>query len=72
MYTREKFAKRLKELRLSKQLTISQLADETKIGSSSICRWENCQADIMVFQLLTLANYFNVSLEYMVGLDNIK
>ena len=66
----ETFANRLKELRLEKNLTIKQLSMEVKIGSSSICRWENEQADIKGSQLIALARYFKVSTDYLLGLEN--
>ena len=64
------FADRLKELREEKKLSIQQLAKETRIGSSSICRWENKQSDIKSTQLIILAKYFNVSTDYLLGLED--
>lgn len=64
------FSERLKELREEKKLSIQQLAKQTGIGSSSICRWENCQADIKSMQLITLAKYFGVSTDYLLGLED--
>lgn len=64
------FAERLKNLRTEKGLTIQALAREVKIGSSSLCRWENSQADIKGAQLIILAKYFNVSTDYLLGFDN--
>lgn len=66
----EKFAERLKELRIEKGLSIQALAREINIGSSSICRWENCQADVKGSQLIILAKYFNVSIDYLMGLED--
>lgn len=66
----EKFAERLKELRIEKGLSIHALAKEVNIGSSSICRWENCQADVKGSQLIILAKYFNVSIDYLMGLED--
>lgn len=66
----KKFAERLKELRTEKGLSIQKLAKEVKIGSSSICRWENCQADIKGSQLIVLALFFNVTIDYLMGLEN--
>ena len=64
------FSEKLKELREEKKLSIQQLAKQTGIGSSSICRWENCQADIKSTQLITLAKYFGVSTDYLLGLED--
>lgn len=66
----EKFAERLIELRIEKGLSIQALAKEVNIGSSSICRWENCQADVKGSQLIILAKYFNVSIDYLMGLED--
>lgn len=66
----EKFAERLKELRIEKGLSIQALAKDVNIGSSSICRWENCQADVKGSQLIILAKYFNVSIDYLMGLED--
>lgn len=63
------FSVRLKELRTDKKLSILQLAKETKISKSSISRWENGQADIKAYQLIVLANYFGVTIDYLLGCD---
>ena len=64
------FAERLKELRHEKGLSIQDLAKEVGIGSSSLCRWENCQADVKGSQLIILARYFRVSTDYLLGLED--
>ena len=66
----EIFAERLKELRTEKGLSIQQLSNEVKIGVASICRWENCQADVKGSQLVALAKYFDVTIDYLMGLEN--
>ena len=66
----EIFAERLKELRTEKGLSIQALSKEIKIGVASICRWENCQADVKVSQLVILAKYFDVTIDYLMGLEN--
>ena len=64
------FAERLKELREEKGLSFKQLSKLTQIGSSSLCRWENCQADVKGSQLVILAKFFKVSIDYLMGLEN--
>ena len=64
----EKFAERLKDLREEKGLSIQKLSKEVKIGAASLCRWENCQADVKGTQLIVLAKYFDVSTDYLLGL----
>ena len=65
-----KFSERLKELRLEKGLSVQGLAREVKISSSSLCRWENNQADVKGSQLVVLAKYFDVSIDYLMGLKD--
>ncbi len=66
----EIFAERLKGLRQEKGLSIHGLAKEIKIGASCICRWENCQADVKGSQLKIIAKFFNVTTDYLLGLEN--
>lgn len=66
----EKFSERLKELRQEKGLSNQGLAKEVKISSSSLCRWENCQADVKGSQLVILAAYFGVTIDYLMGLED--
>ena len=65
-----KFSERLKELRIDKNLSIQALSRETGLGSSSICRWENGQADIKSEQLIILVKFFNVTSDYLLGLED--
>lgn len=64
------FAERLKELREDKNLSMQDLASKLNLGSSSLCRWENCQADIKGEQLVVVAKFFNVSTDYLLGLSD--
>ena len=66
----QKFSERLKDLRTEKKLSIQGLSSEIKIGVASICRWENQQADVSASQLIVLAKYFDVSVDYLLGLEN--
>ena len=65
----EVFALRLKELRLEKDLSIAALSKAVGIGAASICRWENNEADVKGSQLLILAKFFEVSVDYLLGAD---
>ena len=66
----QKFSERLKDLRAEKNLSIQGLSNEIKIGVASICRWENQQADVSASQLIVLAKFFDVSVDYLLGLEN--
>lgn len=65
------FAERLKELRLEKGLTQVQLAKELdgKIAQSTIALWENEKRTPTMDCLIILAQYFGVSIDYLVGLE---
>ena len=65
-----KFSERLKELRIEKSLSIDALAKAVNISSSSICRWELGQADIKATQLIIIANFFGVTTDYLLGLED--
>ena len=66
----EIFAKRLKELRKEKKLSITELAKELGLSYNAIRRWE-LQMQIPNIELLVLlANYFCVSTDYLVGLED--
>ena len=65
-----KFSERLKELRLEKGLSIRQLASATNISTASISRWENGIQDIASDYLIILCKFFNVSSDYLLGLED--
>lgn len=66
----EKLAERIKELRLSKEMTIMDLSKATGISKSSISRWENGQSDINGRNLIILAEYFDVTAGYILGIED--
>lgn len=68
----EKFAERLRELRMEKNLSIQALATTLKIGHSSISRWENNQSNITGSQLIALAKFFGVTTDYLLGLSEYR
>jgi len=69
---------RLKELRLSKDFTMDKLADELnakynlKITKSMMSRWESGKAEPTNIFATAYAKYFNVKLDYILGLINEK
>ena len=66
----ERFSERLKELRIEKGLSIQMLSKDIGIGVASICRWENGKADVKGMQLIVLAEYFGVTTDYLLGLED--
>jgi len=64
------FAKRLRELRLQKKLTVEQLAKETRLSSGSISSWENNKTEPLASVIVTLSKFFNVSADYLLGVED--
>ncbi len=68
---------RLKELRVEKGLTQEQLAKQFHTGKSTIGMWENNKREPDYETLLNLAEYFGVTIDYILGnsdyrdLDNL-
>jgi len=66
----EIFSERLKELREEKGLPKLALAKAIQISDAAIGRWERGERDITSYNLIKLAKYFNVSIDYLVGLTD--
>lgn len=64
------FSERLKELRIEKGLSIQALAKQTGLSSSSLCRWENKQAEIKASEIVVIAKFFGVTADFLLGLEN--
>lgn len=61
------FAIRLKELRVEKQLSQTQLAAALGVSQSMIARWENDECEPTGTNIVSIANYFNVTTDYLLG-----
>ena len=68
----ENFSERLKELRLSRGLTQVELANALNnyISHQAIDFWERGVRDIKLSNVIKLAKFFNVSLDYLAGLSD--
>ncbi len=58
---------RLKELRKSKNISQQKLAIDLDMNQNSISRYENGDREADYATLLAFADYFNVSLDYLLG-----
>lgn len=67
---KREFANRLKELRLEAKLTLVALSAQTGISKSALSAWENSASDISSDNLIILAKFFNVSTDYLLGLED--
>ena len=63
------FKIRLKELRLSKNLSQMQLAIKTGLSQSAIAKWELGKTEPTASAIITLAKFFNETTEYILGLE---
>ena len=64
------FAERLKDLRIEKGVSQSELSRQTGISQTSITYWENALRTPNLEYAAILAEYFGVSLGYLAGLEN--
>ena len=64
------FCDRLRVLRKERGLTQDQLAIKTNISQTAISNWEAGNRSPSIEYVITLANYFQVSLDYICGLED--
>ena len=68
----------LKELREEKNVSMDKMIEDLKnlysisLAKSTISKWENNKADPSMENAKVLCNYFNVSLDYLLGLSKYK
>lgn len=61
------FSSRLKSLRLSKGLTLQQLGESIGSTKATMGNLENSNKQPSLLMIVALADYFDVSLDYLVG-----
>lgn len=66
----EVFKRRIKELRLKKNLSMDELAKQLNVTKSRVNMWENGGTIPRREVLVNLANYFEVTTDYLLGNDN--
>ena len=64
------FAERLRELRTERKLSMKALAKEIGASDVAINNWENMINEPKITYLFRLAKFFNVSSDYLIGLDD--
>ena len=58
---------RLKELRTSRKISQVKLAMDLNLTQNSISRYENGEREADYDTLVAIADYFNVSVDYLLG-----
>lgn len=66
----DKFFERLKELRIEKKISQAQLAADTGLTISAISKWEQGQRIPSAMAIITLAKYFHVTTDYLLGVTD--
>ena len=61
------FGSKVKELRLKKQITQEQLANALSVSKSAVGMWESGKREPDLETVLKVADFFEVSVEYLVG-----
>jgi len=64
---------RLKDLRVERGLTLEQLAEQTGLSKSALGKYETDDfKDISPFSIVTLAKFYGVSTDYLLGMTETK
>ena len=66
----QKFGDRLRNLRVEQGISQVKLAEEIKAGQSAVSLWELTQRELTLSKLVALARYFDVTLDYLAGLED--
>lgn len=61
------FTDRLKQLRVQNNITQKGLAGILNVSQNAVYNWENGKCEPSIEMLKKIANYFNVSLDYLMG-----
>ncbi len=64
------FSERLRELRVENKMSMKDLAKEIGTSDVAINNWENQINEPKITYLYKLANFFNVSSDYLIGLED--
>lgn len=68
--SREVFSKRIKELRITHGLTTRMMAEKIGLTNAAISYYENGKREPTLSVILAYAKYFDVTLDYLLGLSD--
>lgn len=63
---------RLKEIRVDSDIKQKDIADYSNIRQNTYSQYENGQRQIPIDVLVKLAEFYNTSVDYLLGLTNIR
>lgn len=64
------FSENLKYLRNSTQCTQKKLAEYLGLSSNTVCEWEKNRSEPSIATIKKLAEFFDVSADYLIGLED--
>ena len=66
------YFQRIREVRENAELTQQRIADLLNIGQRTYSDYESGKTRIPIDSLITLAEYYNISMDYISGVSNEK
>ena len=67
---KNKFANRIKELRIENQLNQHKFAELCKVKQSCVSKWERGETLPDIETLITISEIFNISTDFLLGLKD--
>ena len=64
------FGERLRELRIEKNIGQVELANKLNLSKGIISLWENNLREPKLSNLIMLAKFFDVSIDFLAGIEN--
>lgn len=64
------YGQRLKELRLERGLSQTELATELNISQRAVSHYENEEHDLSTDLIISICKFFGVSADYLLGLKD--
>ena len=66
-FTMSTFKERLKELRKERNLSQQELGNLINMSKMAISHWESGHSEPSIAQLIVLSEYFDVTVDYLIG-----
>ena len=66
------YNERIRELRKNKSMVQQEVADMLEVGQRTYAAYENGKTSIPVKNLLVLARFYDVSMDYISGASDVK
>lgn len=67
---RKIIGEKIKKLRQERGLSISELSSELNVNGKTLIKWENGAVRMRLIYLIKIADYFDVSMDFLLGLKD--